>query len=80
MVSLEQPAYAPLMKQARYLSKFDYTLTYDLDSTVPIITIHPHYAAKEYFNAPALPWSKKRDAAVMFTSNCKNAGAEARLK
>jgi len=47
MVSLEQPAYAPLMKQPKYLAKFDYTLTYDLDSTIPVITIHPHYAAKE---------------------------------
>jgi hypothetical protein len=47
MVSLEQPAYAPLMKQQQYLKKFDYTLTYDLDSTIPIITIHPQYSAKE---------------------------------
>lgn len=48
MVSLEQPSYAPLMKQKSYLDKFDYILTYDLDSTVPIITIHPHYSAIEY--------------------------------
>jgi hypothetical protein len=81
MVSLEQPAYAPLMKKPAYLKKFDYTMTYDLDtSAVPIITIHPHYAAREYFDAPVVPFHKKRDAAVMFTSNCKNAGAENRLK
>jgi len=51
MVSLEQPSYAPLMKQKKYLDKFDYILTYDLDSTLPIITIHPHFSAIEYVNA-----------------------------
>lgn len=81
MVSLEQPAYAPLMKHPAYTSKFDYLMTYDLDtSTVPVITIHPHYAAKEYFEAPSVPFEEKLDAAVMFTSNCKNAGADSRLK
>ena len=34
MVSLEQPAYAPLMTNAGYLAKHDYTMTYDLDSKV----------------------------------------------
>jgi hypothetical protein len=33
-----------------------------------------------YYDAPVVPWSQKKDAAVMFTSNCKNAGAEKRLK
>ena len=81
MVSLEQPAYAPLMKKQAYLNKFDYLMTYDLDtSAVPIITIHPHYSAREYFDAKPVPWHKKKDAAVMFTSNCKNAGAENRLR
>jgi len=47
MVSLEQPSYAPLMNQKKYREKFDYTLTYDLDSTVPVISIHPHFSAKE---------------------------------
>lgn len=51
MVSLEQPSYAPLMKQKKYLDNFDYILTYDLDSTLPIITIHPHFSAIEYVNA-----------------------------
>lgn len=80
MVSLEQPAYAPLMKSEKYLDKFDYIMTYDLDSTIPIITIHPHYASEEYYNAPVVPWDKKKDAAVVFISNCKNAGAETRLR
>lgn len=80
MVSLEQPAYAPLMKDRNYVNKFDYTMTYDLDSVLPVITIHPHYASREYFAAPSVPFEQKLDAAVMFTSNCKNAGAENRLK
>lgn len=68
------------MKDHKYVNKFDYTMTYDLDSVLPVITIHPHYASREYFDAPSVPFEQKLDAAVMFTSNCKNAGAESRLK
>ena len=98
MVSMEQPAYAPLMKDAGYLAKFDGTAVVarrrgrdlrpllpsqarddDLESTLPMITVHPHWDAPAYFEAEEVPFERKRDAAVMFTSNCKNAGAQKRL-
>ena len=54
--------------------------TFDLDSTLPMITIHPHWDAPHYFEAKGVPWADKRDAAAAFVSNCRNAGAENRLK
>ena len=44
LVSLEQERYAPLLKKPGYVKKFDYVMTYDLDSTLPMITIHPSRA------------------------------------
>jgi len=77
LASMEQPNYAPLMKDKNYMSKFDHTLTYELTSSVPIITIHPHWDADAYFDAAEVPFAEKLDAAVMFTSNCMNGGKEA---
>ena len=54
-------------------------MTYDLESTLPMITVHPHWDAPAYFEAEEVPFERKHDAAVMFTSNCKNAGAQKRL-
>lgn len=80
LVSLEQAKYAPLLKQPKYMRNFDATMTFDLDSTLPMITIHPHWDAPHYFQAKGVPWADKRDAAAAFVSNCRNAGAENRLK
>lgn len=65
-----------------YRRRFDYTSTYELDSTVPITCIHPHWDADFYHKLEPKPFDEKDGfgspgAAVMFTSNCKNAGAEA---
>ena len=84
MVSLEQPEYAPLMKNDGYVSKFDWTATYDLESTVPTITISPHFTAKDYHEAKVLGFEQKdgfgeSNAVATFVSNCKAAGAEKRL-
>ena len=67
------------MKLRPPLSPLAGTMTYDLESTLPMITVHPHWDAPAYFEAEEVPFERKRDAAVMFTSNCKNAGAEKRL-
>ena len=85
MVSLEQPGYTPLMTNPQYVSKFDMTATYDLESTIPTITIHPHFDAKYYHDAKKLSFSEKDgfgepNAVAAFVSNCKNAGATARLE
>jgi hypothetical protein len=84
MVSLEQPEYAPLMKDAGYVDKFDWTATYDLESSVPTITISPHFTAEQYHEAKVLPFSQKDgfgepNAVATFVSNCNNAGASKRL-
>ena len=81
LVSLEQERYAPLLKNPGYVRKFDYVMTYDLDSTLPMISIHPHWDAAHYFDPQkGLPFEKRDDAVAAFVSNCKNAGAEQRLK
>ncbi|KAJ1453683.1 hypothetical protein M885DRAFT_523950 [Pelagophyceae sp. CCMP2097] len=79
LVSLEQENYAPLLKDATYVSRFDWTMTYNLDSTLPMITIHPHWDSDAYFAHHHVPWEHKRNAVAAFVSNCKNAGAEKRL-
>ena len=84
MVSLEQPGYAPLMNDKSYVSKFDYIMTYDLETTVPTITVSPHHTAQEYHDAPVLSFSEKDGfgeptAVAAFVSNCRAAGAEERL-
>ena len=67
------------MKLRPPLSPLAGTMTYDLESTLPMITVHPHWDAPAYFEAEEVPFERKHDAAVMFTSNCKNAGAQKRL-
>ena len=79
LVSLEQEKYAPLLRQKRYVEKFDATATFRLDSTIPMITIPPHWDADSYFKRPP-DFHKKANAAVAFVSNCRNAGAEDRLR
>jgi hypothetical protein len=83
-VSLEQPGYAPLVSDSSYTSKFDYSLTYDLESSIPTITVSPHFTAKEYHDAVVLPFAEKDgfgepNAVAVFVSNCKAAGAAKRL-
>lgn len=80
LVSLEQEKYAPLLRDKNYVRKFDYLMTYNLDSHVPMITVHPHWNASVYFAAQGAPFSQKQDAVAAFVSNCRNAGAEQRLK
>ena len=81
LVSLEQERYAPLLKNKNYVRRFDYVMTYDLDSTLPMITIHPHWDAAHYFAPEASrPFRDREDAVAAFVSNCKNAGAEKRLE
>lgn len=79
IVSLEQEKYAPMLKKPNYMAKFDATMTFDLDSTLPMITVHPHWTAAHYFEAKILPFDQKIDAASAFVSNCRNAGASDRL-
>ena len=55
-------------------------MTYNLDSHLPMITVHPHWNASVYFQAKGLPWAQKKNAVAAFVSNCRNAGAEQRLK
>ena len=45
-----------------------------------MITVHPHWNASVYFQAKGLPWAQKKNAVAAFVSNCRNAGAEQRLK
>jgi hypothetical protein len=71
------------MKDASYVSKFDWTATYDLESTVPTITVSPHFTAPEYHAATVLPFAEKdgfgESAAIAtFVSNCQAAGASSR--
>jgi len=85
MISLEQPLYAPLMNDASYVSSFDMTATYDLQSTIPTIAIHPHYSSSDFRSATALSFQEKDgfgepNAIAAFVSNCHNAGASERLK
>jgi len=82
LASLEQEHYAPLLKNRNYMNKFDYVMTYDLDSTLPMITIHPHWDASAYYEpsgGAAKGWADREDAVAAFVSNCKNAGAKRRL-
>lgn len=79
LVSLEQEKYAPLLRQRNYMSRFDGILTFNLNSTLPMITVHPHWNADHYFEAQMQPWKMKLDAASAFISNCRNAGAQDRL-
>lgn len=79
LVSLEQEKYAPLLRQRNYLSRFDGIMTFNLNSTLPMITIHPHWDADHYFEAQMQPWKMKLDPASAFVSNCRNAGAQERL-
>ena len=51
-------------------------MTYNLDSHLPMITVHPHWNASVYFRAKGLPWAQKKNAVAAFVSNCRNAGAE----
>ncbi|GMI43906.1 hypothetical protein TrCOL_g196 [Triparma columacea] len=79
-VSLEQPGYAPLINDKSYTSRFDYSLTYDLDSSIPTITVSPHFTAEQYHAAEVLPFSQKDgfgspNAIAAFVSNCNAAGA-----
>jgi hypothetical protein len=67
-----------------YRKRFDFTSTYELDSSIPITCIHPHWDADFYHSLEPLPFEEKDGygspgAAVMFTSNCRNAGAEVRV-
>eukprot|EP00519_Triparma_laevis_P009544 CAMPEP_0182498912 /NCGR_PEP_ID=MMETSP1321-20130603/6956_1 /TAXON_ID=91990 /ORGANISM="Bolidomonas sp., Strain RCC1657" /LENGTH=430 /DNA_ID=CAMNT_0024703025 /DNA_START=104 /DNA_END=1396 /DNA_ORIENTATION=+ len=83
-VSLEQPGYAPLLDDSGYTSKFDYSLTYDLDSSIPTITVSPHFTAQQYHDAKVLSFAEKDgfgepNAIAAFVSNCRAAGAETRL-
>ena len=81
MYKRQQEKYAPLLRNKNYVRRFDYVMTYDLDSTLPMISIHPHWDAPHYFEpAKGLPWSQRDDAVAAFVSNCKNAGAEERLR
>ena len=109
LVSLEQEKYAPLLRNPNYVKRFDYVMTYNLDSCargvlrccgaftswsgwllfrfrdaprrhLPMITVHPHWNASVYFEAKGLPWAQKKNAVAAFVSNCRNAGAEQRLK
>ncbi|KAH8048361.1 alpha-(1-_3)-fucosyltransferase [Aureococcus anophagefferens] len=65
LVSLEQEKYAPLLRNKNYVRRFDYVMTYDLDSTLPMISIHPHWDAPHYFEpAKGLPWGQRDDAAA----------------
>jgi len=66
-----------------YRKRFDYTSTYELDSTIPVTCIHPHWDAEYYYGLkPASYVDKKGDgspgAAATFTSNCANGGAQVR--
>ena len=72
------------MKDPQYVNKFDWTATYDLESTIPTITVSPHFTAAQYHAAAVLPFSEKDgfgepEAVATFVSNCRNAGAEKRL-
>lgn len=83
-VSLEQPGYAPLLEDSSYTSKFDYSLTYDLGSSIPTITVSPHFTAQQYHDAKVLGFNEKDGfgeptAIAAFVSNCRAAGAEKRL-
>ncbi|GMI07493.1 hypothetical protein TrLO_g8228 [Triparma laevis f. longispina] len=76
-VSLEQPAHAPLMEDVSYMSKFDYSLSYGLGTSVPMITVSPHFTAQEYHDAKVLPFSEKDGfgeptAIAAFISNCQD--------
>ena len=83
MVSLEQPEYAPLMKDPSYVNTFDLTATYSLESDVPVTTVHGQYSSVDYHKAGVLPFAQKDGwgepgAVAAFVSNCKAAGAEKR--
>ena len=77
-MSLEQPGYVPRLKDWAYVSKFDYLMTYDLDTTIPMLTIPQMYNASRYFER-GKPWESRKDAVAVFVSNCRNAGASKRL-
>ena len=73
-----------MLKRKDYTAKFDYSLTYDLDSSIPTITVSPHFTAKQYHDATVLPFKDKDGfgepfAIAAFVSNCNAAGAAKRL-
>ena len=74
LVSLEQPGYVPRLTDQNYVSRFDYVMTYDLDTTIPMLTIPQMYNASRYFER-GKPWELRKDAVAVFVSNCRNAGA-----
>jgi len=90
--TLEQPFYVKNLlpphgdQVRRYASHFDYTMHYNLDATIHVTTIHPHYTAEDFFRQPK-HWKSfnekdgygESNAVVAFVSNCKNAGATERL-
>ena len=73
-------------KVVEYGSHFDYSMHYNLDATIHVTTIHPHYTAEDFYKRPNYDRSfHERDgfgqenAVAVFVSNCKNAGATERL-
>lgn len=95
MVSMEQPNYATILQDLKYLQKnMDLMVTYSLSSiypgtTVPNlpITYYPtHILSPEAVLQPSPFTFQQKDgygtgvSVVLFTSNCKLAGATQRLK
>ncbi|CAM9976405.1 unnamed protein product [Ascophyllum nodosum] len=86
-VNLEPTTYAPirnLLKDSKYMSRFDLTMTYQRSSDVPVGYVGSN-PASYYFNAPKRPFQAKDgfgapDAIAAFVSNCKAAGAPKRLR
>lgn len=94
MLSMEQPNYAPILKDTQYLrSNFNIMVTYSLSNSYPgtglpnlPITYYPsHILPAEAVLRPALSYKEKDGygtgvMVALFTSNCKLAGASERLK
>ncbi|GMH81140.1 hypothetical protein TrVE_jg8653 [Triparma verrucosa] len=59
------------MEDESYISKFDYSLSYGLDTSIPMVTVSPHFTAQEYHDAKVLPFSEK-DGFAAFISNCQD--------
>jgi hypothetical protein len=92
---MEQPNYAPVMKELKYLKgTFDLMITYSLSDHYPNtnipnlpITYYPSHilSINEVLKPPKLTFAEKDGygagvTVALFTSNCKLAGASERLK
>lgn len=72
---------AVFQNDPNFMKKFDYTATYELNSTVPVITVHGQYQASYYHEAEKLTFHQKdgfgeSNALAAFISNCNPARLE----